>query len=899
MKRKIGFFFIILLVMIFRIAAADLFYIDGARGNDSNDGLSVQTAWKTVGKANAVLRAGDTVYIRGGIYSESGPYNAVISPQNSGSPDGLITYQSYNGENVVITGAYHGVYLGLGRDYIKIDGIMIDGTSQETSPLAIFVRIFGSHNVIQNCKMFYLKIDSDWQKGIYIHEEGSYNKILYNEIKYVGWAQPPSSQDVGEAIWVEGRHNLIEGNKLDFCGHNTLVVSGDCNIFRRNELRGQWGRPLGLGGIDPQAHNVIEENLIWDAQGLDEGCFPNSGVQVGGYNHILRRNIIRDNDGDGIHIYSSKTYPTKRVRAYHNIIYNNGRKHDDSEWGYGVDLTEHDLGSLEDVVFKNNIFYRNFHDGVNYREQAEASEHTFLNNHWNKDGDPGFMDEANHLFSLELTSPCIDAGAFLTKARSSGSGTQLPVEDAGYFCDGFGIVEGDWIQLEGQSEKARIIRIDYANHILHLNTSLTWSLNQGISLAYSGLAPDIGAYEYVTDNPIRLSISASPTSGKVPLTVNFTGTATGGSPPYSFNWTFGDGQSSTAQNTTHIYSKVGIFTATLTATDSKPSTATASINITATAQNAFALSISAVTGAPAPGEGGTTIPSPGTYSFSSGSAVQMKSIPNPDYRLSKWTGDILEPDIFIPEPTIVIDKDKALSANFCTKCGDVTGDLKITPLDAQKAFDIFLGKISNPTDCEKENADVNSDGTKSNPKVTPADAQAIFNKYLNNGELPSDCSGNSRSAALAGHPLNRQNLFLSLDDGRTIHEGEILVPIIINSPSSIKAFGLDLAFPREAIEFIRLEQTEYSENLLQFEAKEIAPGVLRIGGFGPTASSNSSVAIIATLIFRVSREIMDNSPLTVIATYDDLQNVKIRNGMIYRKIVEKERDKSKAGSESR
>ena len=99
-----------------------------------------------------------------------------------------------------------------------------------------------------------------------------------------------------------------------------------------------------------------------------------------------------------------------------------------------------------------------------------------------------------------------------------------------------------------------------------------------------------------------------------------------------------------------------------------------------------------------------------------------------NYRFSLWSGDILNSEIYKDTTAVTIDRDKSLVAHFCTRCGDVNGDLNITPADAQRAFDIFLGKISNPTACEKENADVNCDGAKSFPRVTPGDAKAIFDK---------------------------------------------------------------------------------------------------------------------------------------------------------------------------
>lgn len=66
-------------------------------------------------------------------------------------------------------------------------------------------------------------------------------------------------------------------------------------------------------------------------------------------------------------------------------------------------------------------------------------------------------------------------------------------------------------------------------------------------------------------------------------TVYFAGSASGGTPPYSWHWDFGDGTTSTLQNPTHTYATAGNFTATLTVTDGASKTAfdTASVTITA------------------------------------------------------------------------------------------------------------------------------------------------------------------------------------------------------------------------------------------------------------------------------------------------------------------------------
>jgi len=73
---------------------------------------------------------------------------------------------------------------------------------------------------------------------------------------------------------------------------------------------------------------------------------------------------------------------------------------------------------------------------------------------------------------------------------------------------------------------------------------------------------------------------AEPDEGAPPLKVQFTASVEeeeGG--PWKFEWDFGDGQKSSEQNPTHVYQKVGEYTATLTVTDQKSNKGTDEIDI--------------------------------------------------------------------------------------------------------------------------------------------------------------------------------------------------------------------------------------------------------------------------------------------------------------------------------
>ncbi len=77
--------------------------------------------------------------------------------------------------------------------------------------------------------------------------------------------------------------------------------------------------------------------------------------------------------------------------------------------------------------------------------------------------------------------------------------------------------------------------------------------------------------------------SASPTSGNAPLLVQFNGTFSSGNAPFSYQWKFGDGGTSTSQNPVHNYSSSGVYTANFTVTDNDgdSSLGTVVINVTA------------------------------------------------------------------------------------------------------------------------------------------------------------------------------------------------------------------------------------------------------------------------------------------------------------------------------
>ncbi len=86
-----------------QVCLATDYYVDkdsvGGTCNNNNAGTLITAPWCTIGKAGSTLAAGDTVYIRAGIYYED------IAPTNSGSPGSPITYAKYGTETVIVDGS--------------------------------------------------------------------------------------------------------------------------------------------------------------------------------------------------------------------------------------------------------------------------------------------------------------------------------------------------------------------------------------------------------------------------------------------------------------------------------------------------------------------------------------------------------------------------------------------------------------------------------------------------------------------------------------------------------------------------------------------------------------------------------------------------------------------------
>jgi len=148
-----------------------------------------------------------------------------------------------------------------------------------------------------------------------------------------------------------------------------------------------------------------------------------------------------------------------------------------------------------------------------------------------------------------------------------------------------------------------------------------------------------------TSQPPTAVISATPTSGTAPLTVNFsaTGSTDSDGTIVSYAWTFGDGGSQTGGTTAQrTYSTAGSYTASLTVTDNAGLTDTKSVVITVQAQTTtYLLTVGkagtgagTVSSSPAGIACGTTC----SASYTANTTVTLTAAPTAGSTFAGWSG---------------------------------------------------------------------------------------------------------------------------------------------------------------------------------------------------------------------------------------------------------------------
>ncbi|MDZ8064823.1 MAG: right-handed parallel beta-helix repeat-containing protein [Nostoc sp. DedQUE08] len=110
-------------------ATPKTYYVSGV-GNDTNSGLSISSAFRTIQKAANLTNPGDTVLIMNGVYTNLRKAGSAVSIRRSGTANAWIKYKAYPGHFPKIQhNTWNGISISNGASYIEINGLEVIGNN--------------------------------------------------------------------------------------------------------------------------------------------------------------------------------------------------------------------------------------------------------------------------------------------------------------------------------------------------------------------------------------------------------------------------------------------------------------------------------------------------------------------------------------------------------------------------------------------------------------------------------------------------------------------------------------------------------------------------------------------------------------------------------------------------
>ena len=497
--------------------AAD--YFVSPTGDDSAPG-SENRPWKTVDKANAVALPGDVVTFL------PGEYPGVLSPEHNGQAGRPVTFRSRPPLAARLVGGDPVIQLQE-RDHLLLDGLCVVPAAGR-----YLHAVECEHLVIRNCRFEGARRSYTAARLIECRNVSLHSNV-FTRLLSMG------NQAVlnGNMIQADKCDRLlIEGNSLGRAGHSPAHLR-ECTrlVVRRNLFSAKWGRGFETFNATPL---LFEENVVTEE--VDSGGSADSRGKILALDGIVRRNlIVRNYDAalaSNSYIYRDgwPAWVLRNSRLYHNTLYRN------HSYSWIITAREPDPTTVSGNIWKNNIFAENdplgdfralrigrMGEGNHFvrnvffgdRPGRKLIEKSFQGGGYrrftlpeaqrqlaelfadNLDVDPRFIDAEADDYRLADDSPCIDAAETLTTTAQAGEGRALPVLDARWFYDGFGIPGqiGDLLFIGKDRRQARVTQADFQSNVLHLDRDLRWKAGEPVSLPYVGRAPDPGAMEHGAD----------------------------------------------------------------------------------------------------------------------------------------------------------------------------------------------------------------------------------------------------------------------------------------------------------------------------------------------------------------------------------------------------------------
>jgi len=543
-------------VEAFESSAGTVYYIS-PEGNDHNPG-TLTAPWKTLKKVSSAVKPGDTVLFL------PGTYKGTLNPTTGGTPTAPIRFISAERRQARLIGDGSGTFaIRLSNvEHIYIEGFHIESYWEQPvfSRGQMGTRVMRDGYWILIEKASHIQIVDTLMENALgtttyfpLHiTDSRHIQIKDSDIRRISPSLKQTESIPSDVVRViNSSHILFEGNALGRGLHTIIAFHPDAAnsyiTMRGNVFDAQWSRNFEFFGVD---HVLFENNLI---TGSYKGSWGGSNSKFAVNHGIFRYNQVSRNPGGPIHLFPFREVKISGIHFYHNVF--------DHNCDYGIQIS--DRGGVRDIVFSNNIFYCN---DLGCADQGPLVV--------NSGGAASLAPEVVTLHNNVIWNgrgPVTDAGRPLTYTLSAGRGRVIQVADASCFYDGFGIQgeQGDLISVAG--EKARLLVVDLAGNILHIDRELCWQNGDPVHVAYHGSGPDIGLYEHGFSGRPTLQILFSSVQVEPNEPVKLLAMIRGEkwlTGPLTYQWHLGDGTlvTTTAPDVTaanaevnHVYREPGRY----------------------------------------------------------------------------------------------------------------------------------------------------------------------------------------------------------------------------------------------------------------------------------------------------------------------------------------------------
>ena len=342
-------------------------YFVATTGNDANPGTQA-LPWQTIRKAAKTVIAGNTVYLRGGVYNEQ------VNLTQSGTQAQPIRFLAYAGETPIIEGS--GQSIANWTSMLKLSGnwIIVSGIEVRNSPY-IGIEMSGQHNVADN-------VYSHNNKETGILARGDYSTVQNSRI----WRNALNNQYGAESGggWASGlsaARDNVDG-KTDYA------------VLRNNTSWENWGE--GVSSFEANG-TVIEGNTAYDNYSTNIYISDTT-------NSLCQGNLVYNTPNNTYMIGSSGSYggahvgimmgdevykpPSANNIVINNIAYNNTWNF---FWWQG-----NQGGGLVNVLIANNTFVNSTKNANVAINQGSHQNARFVNNLIEQDGTAPIADIASN-----------------------------------------------------------------------------------------------------------------------------------------------------------------------------------------------------------------------------------------------------------------------------------------------------------------------------------------------------------------------------------------------------------------------------------------------------------------------------------------------------------------------